>query len=331
MGEAPFLSIQIVTWNSADVIEACLESLCAQTLRAFEAIVVDNASQDDTRERVARVFAKGLDGTLILSERNSGFCGGQNRALASGSAPWVFFLNPDTALPPDFVSQAKEVVANLDPEVGTVAPLILRSDGRVDSSGLFLDQMRRVFDRGQGGPRNPLASPEDIFGCTGAAALHRRAMLLDVAEMGQVLDERLFAYFDDLDLSWRAQLRGWRCRFVPSLVVTHARAGRNAIRPVEGRPGRSWEQRLVLRNRLLVLLKCERGYDALAALPWLLPYELLRLFYVAFRAPGALVGYLDALRLAPSILRSRRYLQERSRPARLLRAPFFPHLPRDPA
>jgi GT2 family glycosyltransferase len=320
-----------VTWNSARVIDACLESLSAQTLPEFEVIVVDNASQDDTRDRVARAFAQGLPGALVPSERNSGFCGGQNRALSCGRAPWVLFLNPDTTLPRDFVSRAKEVVADLDPEIGTVAPLLLQSDGRVDSSGLFLDRLRRAFDRGQGGLRNPNAMPEDIFGCTGAAALHRRTMLLDVAENGEVLDQRLFAYFDDLDLSWRAQLLGWRCRFVPSLVVTHARAGRNAIRPVQGRPGRALEQRLVLRNRLLVLLKCERGRDAVSALPWLIPYELLRPFYVAFRAPGALLGYLDALQLAPSILRSRRHLRERARPTRLLKAPFFPHLPRDPA
>jgi GT2 family glycosyltransferase len=325
----PTLTIQIVTWNSGAVIDACLASLAAQTDRGFEVIVVDNASADDTASRVAAAFATGLPGQLLRAERNIGFCGGQNLAFARGSAPWVLFLNPDTTLPPDFVARAREVCASLDPEVGTVAPLILLPDGNVDSSGLFLDRQRRVFDRGQGRPPAPSPQPEDVFACTGAAALHRRAMLLDVAEDGRPLDERLFAYYDDLDLSWRAQLRGWRCRLVPELVVTHARAGRNAVRASEGRRGRGLEQRLALRNRLLVLLKCERGRDALAALPRLLPYELARVAYVALRAPHALLGYLDALRLAPSFWRSRALLHGRARPARLLAAPFFPHSARD--
>jgi GT2 family glycosyltransferase len=331
MNDSLFLSIQIVTWNSAGVIDACLASLAAQSDRGFELVVVDNASVDDTVACVERALQRGLAGTLLRPGRNTGFCGGHNLAFSRTQAPWVMFLNPDTRLAPDFVARARDVVARQGADVGTIAPLILLPDGNVDSTGLFLDAMRRVFDRGQGLPPAPGAAEEDVFGCTGAAPIHRRAMLLDVAEHGQVLDERLFAYYDDLDLSWRAQLRGWRCRFVPSLVVTHERAGKNAVRATGGRSGRAPEQRLAVRNRLLVLLKCERARDALAALPRLLPYELARLGYVALRAPGSLRGYLDAARLAPEFLRSRRALYERARPERLLAAPFFPHRARDAA
>lgn len=327
MREAPLLAIQIVTWNSADTIGACLASLAAQSLREFELVVVDNASRDETAAQVERAFAQGLPGSFVRSDRNTGFCGGQNLALAHSRAPWVLLLNPDATLTVDFVQRAQARLSALDSEIGTLAPLLLLPDGRVDSSGLFLDPLRRVFDRGQGQPAASYAQDEDVFGCTGAAALHRRAMLLDVAEAGCVLDERLFAYYDDLDLSWRAQLRGWRCRFTPSLVVQHARAGRNSLRSSD--PGRAFEQRLAVRNRLLVLLKCERGRDALTALPRLLPYEFARLCYVALRAPRLLPGYVDALRLAPSIWRSRRLIRRRARPARLLAAPFFPYRQRD--
>lgn len=323
------LSVQIVTWNSGAVIDACLVSLLAQSDRDFEWIVVDNASGDDTVARVERALAQGPPGQLFRSASNTGFCGGQNLALARTRAPWVLFLNPDTTLPPDFVSRARACIARISDDVGTLAPLILLPDGNVDSSGLFLDHLRRVFDRGQGRPPASDLQEEDVMGCTGAAPLHRRAMLLDVAENGQALDERLFAFYDDLDLSWRAQLRGWRCRFVPSLGLTHSRAGRNAVRPTLARRSRARDQRITLRNRLLVLLKCERGRDALAALPRLVPYELARLVYVAIWAPHALLGYLDALRLAPSIWRSRRFVHGRARPARLLAASYFPHQARD--
>jgi GT2 family glycosyltransferase len=316
--------VQIVTWNSAAVIDACLASLQAQDVPAFELIVVDNASSDDTRQRVRAAFARGLPGRLIESSRNEGFCGGQNRAFAASCAPWVLFLNPDATLPADFLARVADHVATLDQDVGTIAPLILLADGRIDSSGLFLDRLRRVYDRGQG--ERPLATlrEEDVFGCTGAVALHRRTMLEDVAEDGKPLDERLFAYYDDLDLSWRAQLQGWRCRFIPALVATHGRAGKNALRATERGPGRAFEQRLALRNRLLVLAKCERAIDLLRALPLWLPYETGRFAYALLRAPASLPGYLDALRLLPSVWRSRRWLYARARPARLIAAPFHP-------
>lgn len=329
MSEAPLLSIQIVTWNSEKVIDDCLASLDAQHTRGFEVLVVDNASGDATAARVEAALARGLPGALLRCDRNTGFCGGQNLALARSRAPWVLLLNPDARLPADFVMRALDTVARLDSDIGTVAPLILQQPGRVDSTGLFLDRLRRVFDRGQGRASERYSQEEDVFGCTGAAALHRRAMLLDVAEEGRSFDERLFAYYDDLDLSWRAQLRGWRCRYVPSLVVFHSRAGRNTLRNEGGRRGRALEQRLGVRNRLLVLLKCERFRDALAALPWLIPYEVARLGYLALRAPRALPGYLDAIRLAPAFWRSRRMVRERARPARLLAAPFFPYAERN--
>jgi hypothetical protein len=101
------------------------------------------------------------------------------------------------------------------------------------------------------------------------------------------------------------------------------------VRPTLARRGRARDQRITLRNRLLVLLKCERGRDALAALPRLVPYELARLVYVAIWAPAALLGYVDALRLAPSIWRSRRFVHGRARAARLIAASYFPYQARD--
>lgn len=328
-GATPLLTIQIVTWNSGGVIAPCLASLAAQDDRRFELVIVDNASSDDTREQVRAAFAAGLPGELVAEDRNLGFCAGHNRALARGTAAFVLVLNPDTVLPASFVATFAALAPGLARDVGTLAPLILLPNGRVDSSGLFLDRFRRVFDRGQGALPLAGAAPEDVFGCTGAMALHRRAMLVDVAEPSGVFDERLFAYYDDLDLSWRAQLRGWRCVHVPALVGVHARAGKNAVRARTDRRGRGREQRLALRNRLLVLLKCERGRDLVAALPRLVPYELARLAYVALRAPAALPAYLDALRLAPSFWRSRRALKGRARPARLLAARFFPYAARN--
>jgi GT2 family glycosyltransferase len=325
------LTVQIVTWNSADVIDACLESVRAQERSDVEVIVVDNASQDASAERVRTHFERGLRGRLVRSETNLGFCGGQNRAFAESSGELILFLNPDATLPSGFAAEAIELAAQKPQDVGLFAPRILLPDGRVDSAGLTIDRLRRAWDRGYGESADGrFAAEEEVFGCTGAVALYRRATLLDVAQDGQVsdspprsapqfsagpLDEKLFAYCDDVDLSWRARLRGWRCVYAPSLVAYHQRAGRNGLRAEAGRPRRVLEQRLMVRNRLLVIAKCERMRELLASLPLLLAFEALRIGFLLWRAPAVLHAYREAAALLPAVLRDRRRIQ-RARPGR---------------
>lgn len=311
---SPPLSIQLVTWNSAGPVGACLASLAAQEEKRFELLAVDNASSDGSAELVESWLARGLPGHLIRAPRNLGFCGGQNRALEHGSGEWVLFLNPDAELPPDFVRLALEKLPRLPPEVGSVVPRILLPDGRIDSTGLVLDAYRRVRDRGQGQPADgAYLAEEDLLGGTGAVVFHRRSMLQDVAIEGRALDENLFAYYDDLDLSLRARLRGWRCRYVPSLVAVHRRAARNALRGMAGRRTRGPEQALTVRNRLLVMAKCESARDLSRDLPRLLAFELARIAFLAVRAPGALRGYWGALQGLPAALRDRSIIQHSAR------------------
>ena len=147
-----------------------------------------------------------------------------------------------------------------------------------------------------------------MLGCTGAVALLRRAMLSDVAVESQVLDERIFAYYDDLDLAWRAALRGWTCQYEPSLVAVHARAARNAIRSLPGRPTGRRDRVLSVRNRLLVMARCDRARDVLAALPWLAPFEIARIIYLAVKAPHALRAYAEVTRELSDAFRCRRII-----------------------
>ncbi|HVT16740.1 MAG TPA: glycosyltransferase family 2 protein [Thermoanaerobaculia bacterium] len=312
---APRLAVQIVTWNSADSIDECLDSVAAQTSPPAEVVVVDNASEDGSADRVAAWFSRRLTGTLLRESVNRGFSGGQNRALALTRSDWVLFLNPDAVLPSDFIAQTMSRIAGLSADVGSVAPRILRPDGRIDSTGLVLDRFRRAYDRGRGELVTArYATEEDVLGCTGAVALHRRAMLDDVALDGKPLDEVLFAYYEDLDLSWRARLRGWRCRYIPSLVAVHRRAGRNALRSLPGCSSSVKEQALTVRNRLLVLVKCERLGDCATALPGMILFELARVAYLALRAPGALRGYAQALAALPAALRDRRRILSTAAP-----------------
>jgi GT2 family glycosyltransferase len=304
------LSIQIVTWNSGEDLKACLESLATQTCSDFEVIVLDNASADGSADRAEKMIPSKLDGRVLRESTNRGFCGGHNHALKASSGEWVLFLNPDAILPPDFVQQAILIVDRADPDVGSICPRILLHDGRLDSAGLTVDRFRRVYDRGHGeAAAGRYEIEEDVEGCTGAVVLHRRAMLEDIAIRGEVLDEGLFAYYDDIDLSWRARLYGWRSRYVPNLRAIHRRSGRNALRKRATDAPRTAQQMLMVRNRFLVMTKCERAIDLVKGLPWLLPFEAARLLFLVVRAPGALRGYLGAASMLPTALRNRRVIQ----------------------
>src|ERR1700758_5361751 len=96
------VSVTIVTWNSAKYLGECFGSLSAQDCRDLEVIIVDNASNDGTREALKRVDPRWR---VIYNQENVGFAAGQNQAIREARANWVLCLNPDVVLSPDFITQ----------------------------------------------------------------------------------------------------------------------------------------------------------------------------------------------------------------------------------
>lgn len=219
------VAVNIVTFNSAGDIAACLESLAAQTFRDFHIHILDNASSDDT---VAKL--KGFDATLVQSSVNTGFAKAHNDLIRAYPAEYALVLNPDAVLKPDFLGQ---IVASLDsrPDAASATGKLLRLDGKtLDSTGIIMLRSQRHLDRGAGEPDlGQFDQPEDVFGPSGAAALYRVKALENVAipssggSEAQFFDEDFFAYREDADLAWRCRLMGWNSIYVPSAVALHRR------------------------------------------------------------------------------------------------------------
>jgi GT2 family glycosyltransferase len=198
--------------------------------------------------------------------------------------------------------------------VGIVAPKLLRaSDPTVlDSTGLFIDRRRCPYDRGQGETdRGQYDVQSDVFGASGAAALYRRAMLDDLVCGGEYLDQDFFAYYEDADLAWRAQLRGWRCIYAPRAVATHVRGWGDTLRKQRHGIRNTLGPRLALRNRYLMTIKNDIPSAFLVDLPLILAAELPRLAYAALTMPGVLLGILDVARAWSSAMRKRRRIRSR--------------------
>jgi len=222
------VSVLITTYNSARFLERCLESLLHQVYKPLEVIVVDNASSDGTRELLANA---GPEVTVIYNDTNIGFAAAQNQAARLAKGSWLLSLNPDVVLSPDFVAKSVEC-GNVDPKIAVVCGKLLRWMPNenpeftqiIDSTGIYFLPNLRHLDRGSGEPdQGQFEQLEYVFGATGAAALYRRSMVDDVSVDGEFFDEQFFAYREDADLAWRAQLMGWRCLYTPEAVGWHVR------------------------------------------------------------------------------------------------------------
>jgi GT2 family glycosyltransferase len=228
-GSPPSVTVTIVTFNSAEFIERCLDEVLRQDYHPVKIIVVDNASDDDT---VSRLHRYRFCVRIICNEHNNGFAGGQNQAINASDSDWVLTLNPDVRLQPDFIARLVEA-GNSDPKIGTVCGKLLAmgTDFSIpahplfDSTGIVMTPNFRHLDRGSRMPDDGrFDRPEWVFGATGAAALYRRTMIEDISLEREFFDEDFFAYREDADVAWRAQLLGWKCLYTPAAVAYHVRS-----------------------------------------------------------------------------------------------------------
>ena len=213
------VAVNIVTFNSAEDIAACLESVGRQTFRDFRIHVLDNASTDGTIERLA-----GFDIDIIRSTSNTGFAKAHNDLIRAYPAEFVLVLNPDAVLMPEFLEKIVDALQTR-PDAASATGKLLRLDGQtLDSTGIVMLRSQRHLDRGAGEPDlGQFDKAEDVFGPSGAAALYRLEALQDIAVAGQFFDEDFFAYREDADLAWRCRLMGWNSIYVPYAVALHRR------------------------------------------------------------------------------------------------------------
>ncbi len=251
------ISVLICTFNSCRVLPACLRALEQQSCGPLEIVIVDNASGDGTRDFLARLQPPKYQ--VILNESNMGFAAAQNQAIRKARGQWLCSLNADVVLSPDFFSQLLRA-AELDEGAGVLCGKLLRWNpggepefsSRLDSTGIYFTPSLRHFDRGgEEDDRGQYQQMQYVFGATGAAAFYRRALVEDVSVEGEFFDEDFFAYREDADLAWRAQLLGWKCLYVPAAVGWHER---------RVTPERFWQLPLLInwhsvRNRFLMRLK----------------------------------------------------------------------------
>lgn len=212
------LAVIVPTWNGAHLLGGCLDSLARQSVRPH-VIVVDNGSTDRSVEFVT---SRHPGVQLVCLPANRGFAGGVNAGIAAaraGGARWIGLLNNDAVAEEHWVERLLDVL-RAHPQVGIATARILDATGRlVDSTGDFYTVWGIPYPRGRGQPNDArLCTPGPVFAASGGASLYRVTVFEEVG----VFDESFFAYYEDVDLSFRARLAGWDIHYVPDALVWHA-------------------------------------------------------------------------------------------------------------
>ncbi len=307
------VSVIVLTWNGKRHLERCLPALAAQTWAGCEIVVVDNGSTDGSGGWVA---AHHPSVRLIRNETNRGFAAAVNQGIRATSGEFVVTLNDDTVVRSGWLKALVEPALGHD-RVGMCASKMLQAQDTqlIDAAGIEVDWAGIAWNRWRGDPvgAHADAAPAAVFGPCAGAALYRRAMLDEIG----LFDEDFFAYYEDVDLAWRAQRAGWRCLYVPGAALVHLHSATGGRLP---KMKRYW----LGRNKLWTILKNYPSRWLWLCWPVIVAYDVGAILLGLARDGdlAALSGRLDALREWKKFWQKRAIPAGRPAPLAPLKAPW---------
>ena len=310
----PLVSICVVTWNHAECIEDCIQSILAQTYKNTEIILVDNASHDETGKILSGYKHHA---TVVFNAENRGYCGGNNQAISMSRGEFVLLVNPDVVLKPDYLDNAIPSFCQ-NPKIGTVCGLLLLGDEnepdcRVATTGHCISSTRRMYARDYGVHLRDLKRQAgEVFGCDGSLPLYRRKMIEDVSIEGEFFDEMFFAYKEDSDVSWRARLFGWKCVFDPKSTATHKQNFKPGSLSVRKKQSASIKMHAV-KNDIITIIKNEDIINLLRDMIIITGRQLAILAYAIFFERTSLPAYIFVFANLKSILLKRKVIKAKQR------------------
>ena len=220
------IAVVVPNWNGLTFLRDCVPSLSRQS-QPHDLIVVDNGSMDGS---CTWLRDNHPEATVVALRRNHGFAGGANRGIELAlrrNAEYVALLNNDAVADPGWLHSLL-VAAEAHPEAGVITGKLLNADGtRIDSTGNLYSTWGFPFPRGRDEDAGSYPTAGYVFAASGGASLYRSAALREIG----LFDERFFAYYEDVDLSFRSQLAGWKVWYTPSAIARHVIGGTTSRHP----------------------------------------------------------------------------------------------------
>ncbi len=265
----PVLSVCLASWNTRELLLACVASLLADPdSEAWEIIVVDNASTDGSAAAVARQFPQVR---LQRNAHNAGFAAANNQAMQMARGRYFLLLNTDTQVQRGALAGLVELMERR-PDVGAVGPRLIDGHGRLQLSCGPQPSLRRValtklllhglFPVHRFGRRGHAMS-RDVGWISGACMMVRR----QTVETAGPLDAALFMFHEDVEWCMRIHQAGWRVVYHPGSIVVHL--GGQSVRQDLGR------MLVISQHSQFYLFQKHFGLQAVEVLRWLTAAEML--------------------------------------------------------
>jgi GT2 family glycosyltransferase len=214
------VAIIVLNWNGINDTLMCLDSLLKQTYRDFQIIIVDNGSVDNSLDLLHKYQSKHSDKIVVLrNDMNLGFAGGANTGIRwclDNDFEYISLFNNDAIADEDWLKNLVNVIQ--DEKIGISTGLLLHEDGKtIDSTGDWYTTWGLPFPRNRGDKTSLAPKSEFVFSASGGASLYKVSLLRNIG----LFDEDFFAYYEDTDISFRAQLAGYKVIYTPKAIAYH--------------------------------------------------------------------------------------------------------------
>lgn len=210
------VSIVIPNYNGERYLQKCLDSIMIQSMQPDEIIIVDNDSHDNSMDIIRRYGDKIK---TIIMDKNYGFSVAVNRGIKESKCDYVALLNNDTELQPQWLEKLVECISS-DDKIFACCSKMLRYDNRniIDDAGDFYTALGWEQKIGDGAHDDTdyLTSREVFSACAGAA-IYRKSVFDTIG----YFDENFFAYMEDVDISYRAKVYGYKNYYCAEAKVYH--------------------------------------------------------------------------------------------------------------
>lgn len=278
------ITVVIPNYNGIKFIGECLASLFRQEpdTPAYRVLLVDNGSEDGSRELVEEQFPQV---SVVALPENTGFCHGVNTGIRQSETPYVILLNNDTKVKSGFIKNLYLAIEGKE-EVFSVSARMLMWDRPelLDGAGDRYCVLGWAYSRGKGKPAACYEKTCRIFSACGGAAIYRRSVFEKIG----FFDEKHFAYLEDLDIGYRAGIHGYQNFYEPGAEVVHYGSASSGSRY------NKWKTETAAANSVYVIAKNMPLLQLFWNLPMLFLGFLLKYLFFAKKRMG--ICYLRGLR-----------------------------------
>ena len=326
------VSINLLLWNGEKYLPFCLESLKKQSFSDWELNILNNGSTDNSLKYLKEHYPQFRVNSL---KQNIGFARGHNKLISWTNSEYILCLNQDTILEPNFLKNAVRFL-DKNKNIGAISPKIYKWDFKkldietppepeiaekiseigkttiIDSCGLKIFKNHQVVDWGQGEEDSKkFSSAKSIFGVSGALPIYRRKTLEKIKINNEYFDEDFFSYKEDVDLSYRIQLAGYKIYFLPQVIGYHDRSISKDKSIIKDRKIKTnWIKQHSYKNHLWCIVKNEFSKNLFKYFLPIFWYELKKFLYILILENKTLKFFLKNKKEYKKIIKKRKYIYQ---------------------